>query len=73
MTSAPGTRSRPIRRCSCAAKLRPRSPVRGPPLRLRDKLKGQFLGGVVLYTGARAYTHDGIQIVPISRLWRAGA
>jgi predicted AAA+ superfamily ATPase len=42
-------------------------------LKLRDKLAGQFLGGVVLYTGARAYTHDGIQIVPISRLWRAGA
>ncbi len=39
--------------------------------RLRGKLGGQFLGGVVLYTGARAYTHDGIQIVPISRLWRA--
>jgi uncharacterized protein len=41
-------------------------------VKLRDKLGGQFLGGVVLYTGARAYTHDGFQIVPISRLWRAG-
>jgi predicted AAA+ superfamily ATPase len=38
-------------------------------LKLRTKLGGQFLGGVVLYTGARAYTHDGMQVVPISRLW----
>ena len=45
----------------------------GSLLRLRGKLGSQFLGGVVLYTGARAYTHEGIQIVPISRLWRAGA
>jgi predicted AAA+ superfamily ATPase len=41
-------------------------------VKLRDKLQGQFLGGVVLYTGARGYTQDGFQIVPISRLWRAG-
>ena len=41
-------------------------------LKLRDKLQNQFLGGVVLYTGTRAYTHDGIHIMPISRLWRAG-
>ncbi len=40
-------------------------------LKLRNKLGSQFLGGVVLYTGARAYTQDGIQILPISRLWRA--
>jgi hypothetical protein len=39
-------------------------------LKLRNKLGSQFLGGVVLYTGARAYTQDGIQILPISRLWR---
>jgi hypothetical protein len=39
-------------------------------LKLRGKLGSQFLGGVVLYTGARAYTQDGIQILPISRLWR---
>jgi uncharacterized protein len=39
-------------------------------VKLRDKLGGQFLGGVVLYTGARSYTDDGFQIVPISRLWR---
>jgi predicted AAA+ superfamily ATPase len=38
-------------------------------LKLRNKLGSQFLGGVVLYTGARAYTQDGIQILPISRLW----
>jgi predicted AAA+ superfamily ATPase len=42
-------------------------------LKLRRKLGSQFLGGVVLYTGARAYTHDGMHIVPIGRLWRAGA
>ena len=42
-------------------------------LKLRRKLGGQFLAGVVLYTGARAYTHDGMHIVPVSRLWRAGA
>ncbi len=39
-------------------------------LRLRNKLGSQFLGGVVLYTGTRAYTHDGMQVVPVSRLWR---
>jgi predicted AAA+ superfamily ATPase len=39
-------------------------------LKLRSKLQSQFLGGVVLYTGARAYTHEGIHIMPISRLWR---
>jgi uncharacterized protein len=41
-------------------------------LRLRGRLGGQFLGGVVLYTGARSYTADGIHVVPVSRLWRAG-
>ena len=41
-------------------------------LKLRAKLGSQFLGGVVFHTGARSYTHDGIQILPISRLWRAG-
>jgi predicted AAA+ superfamily ATPase len=39
-------------------------------LKLRGKLGSQFLGGVVLYTGARAYTQEGLQIVPISWLWR---
>lgn len=39
-------------------------------LRLRAKLGGQWLGGVVLYTGARSYTHEGVQVVPVSRLWR---
>jgi len=30
----------------------------------------QFLGGVVLYTGVHAYTHDsGLHIIPINRLW----
>ncbi|MFI4977889.1 MAG: ATP-binding protein [Solirubrobacterales bacterium] len=43
-------------------------------LELRRKLGSQFLGGVVLYTGAQAYMHpDGISVLPISRLWRAGA
>ncbi|MGA2164471.1 MAG: ATP-binding protein [Solirubrobacteraceae bacterium] len=40
-------------------------------LRLRGRLAGQFLGGVVLYTGARAYTAEGMHVVPISRLWNA--
>jgi hypothetical protein len=40
-------------------------------LQLRRKLGSQFLGGVVMYTGAQAYLHpDGIVILPISRLWR---
>ncbi len=41
--------------------------------RLRGRLGGQFLGGVVLYTGARAYTDDGLQVVPVSRLWQHSA
>ncbi len=41
-------------------------------LKLRRKLGSQFLGGVVLYTGAHAYSHDrSLHIVPIARLWRA--
>ncbi len=40
-------------------------------LRLRGRLGRQFLGGVALYTGTHAYTHDGIQVLPISRLWSA--
>lgn len=40
-------------------------------LQLRRRLGGQFLGGVLLYTGAHAYNHpDGIAVVPVSRLWR---
>ncbi|MGH2733459.1 MAG: ATP-binding protein [Actinomycetota bacterium] len=40
-------------------------------LKLRRKLGGQFLGGVVLYTGARSYTYeDRIHVVPVDRLWR---
>ncbi len=40
-------------------------------LKLRSKLGSQFLGGVVLYTGARAYTYDsGLHVVPIARLWQ---
>ncbi len=40
-------------------------------LQLRRKLGSQFLGGVVMYTGAQAYLHpDGIVILPISRLWQ---
>ena len=52
-----------------AASRAPTSELRGM-LALRRKLGGQFLGGVVLYTGARAYTHDsGLHVIPISRLW----
>jgi predicted AAA+ superfamily ATPase len=39
-------------------------------LKLRRKLGSQFLGGVVLYTGTRTYTHDsGLHVIPINRLW----
>lgn len=38
--------------------------------KLRRRLGPQFLGGVVLYTGARAYRHpEGLHVVPIARLW----
>lgn len=40
-------------------------------LKLRAMLAGQFLGGVVLYTGRHAYIHEsGLQILPVSRLWQ---
>jgi predicted AAA+ superfamily ATPase len=40
-------------------------------LKLRRKLGSEFLGGVVLYTGGRSYTHEsGLHIVPVARLWR---
>jgi len=39
--------------------------------KLRAKLGDSFVGGIVLYLGAHAYTDDGIQVVPVSRLWRA--
>ena len=40
-------------------------------MKLRRRLGSQFLAGVVLYTGARAYTvDDRIHIVPLSRLWQ---
>jgi hypothetical protein len=53
-----------------AATRAPASELRGL-LTLRRKLGSQFLGGVLLYTGARAYTHDtGIHVVPVSRIWR---
>lgn len=52
-----------------AASRAPASELRGL-LKLRRKLGSQFLGGVVLYTGARAYTHDrNLHVVPITRLW----
>jgi hypothetical protein len=38
---------------------------------LRRKLGAQFLGGVVLYTGSRAYTiDDRLHVLPLDRLWR---
>jgi predicted AAA+ superfamily ATPase len=41
-------------------------------LKLRGKLGSQFIGGVVLYTGTRAYSHDGgLHVIPINRLWHA--
>lgn len=39
--------------------------------KLRDRLGALFLGGVLLYTGARSYTiEEGIHVAPVSRLWR---
>lgn len=39
--------------------------------KLRDRLGKQFLGGVLLYTGARGYTPDDrIHVAPVDRLWR---
>jgi predicted AAA+ superfamily ATPase len=44
----------------------------GGLLALRRKLGSQFLGGVVLYTGTHAYTHDsGVHVIPITRLWHS--
>jgi uncharacterized protein len=41
---------------------------------LRRKLASQFLGGLVLYTGQRAYTHDtSVHVVPLARLWQTPA
>jgi uncharacterized protein len=38
--------------------------------KLRRRLGSHFLGGVVLYTGARSYTYEqNIHIVPLERLW----
>lgn len=39
-------------------------------LKLRRRLGSEFLAGIVLYTGARSYTHEGdIHILPVARLW----
>lgn len=41
-------------------------------LKLRRRLKDQFLGGVLLYMGAQPYTHEtGLHVVPVARLWHA--
>lgn len=38
--------------------------------RLRDKLGGRFVAGVVLYLGQHAYTsEDRIHVLPVDRLW----
>jgi predicted AAA+ superfamily ATPase len=36
-------------------------------LKLRARLGSRFMGGVVLHTGARAYT-----LLPVGRLWQSG-
>jgi hypothetical protein len=44
----------------------------GGLLTLRRKLGSEFLGGVVLYTGAHAYTHErGVHVIPVNRLWQS--
>jgi predicted AAA+ superfamily ATPase len=46
----------------------------GPMQRLRHRVGQSFVGGVVLYTGERAYTHDErLHVVPIDRLWAGAA
>lgn len=43
-----------------------------PMSRLRNKLGGSFLGGVIVYTGNRSYTAaERVHVVPIDRLWLA--
>jgi predicted AAA+ superfamily ATPase len=40
--------------------------------KLSRRLGSQFLGGVVLYTGTRAYSYESnLHVVPVDRLWRA--
>jgi uncharacterized protein len=39
--------------------------------KLSRKLGSQFLGGVVLYTGTRAYSYENdLHVLPVDRLWR---
>jgi hypothetical protein len=46
----------------------------GPMARLRNKLGAAFVGGVVLYTGRQAYSHDErLHVVPIERIWSSGS
>lgn len=54
-----------------AASRAPANEMRSP-MKLRRKLGSQFLGGVVIYTGTRAYTRDsGMHVIPIYRLWHS--
>lgn len=42
--------------------------------KLRESLGDNFMGGVGLYTGERAYTYeDRIHVMPIDRLWTPSA
>lgn len=59
-----------------AVEVKAGSRVRGGDLdglmKLRRRLGAQFLGGVVLYTGARSYTLEHqIHVVPVELLWRS--
>jgi hypothetical protein len=39
-------------------------------MKLRSRLGGQLLGGVVLYTGVRSYSlEEDVHVLPIDRLW----
>ncbi|MGH7881498.1 MAG: hypothetical protein ACREN8_01115 [Candidatus Dormibacteraceae bacterium] len=43
-------------------------------IRLANKLGDHFLGGVLLYTGTRAYNFQPrIHVVPLDRLWKPAA
>lgn len=45
----------------------------GPMLKLRKRLGREFLGGVILHPGTRAYKYeDRIHVIPIDRLWARG-
>lgn len=44
----------------------------GGLVQLRDRLRGRFLGGVLMYTGPQAgLVDDRVHVAPIDNLWEA--